>query len=72
MKKIQFLLFILLHCAPIHSTKEVFAHVMMAYTRSVGPNFFDSQMKKAKSVGIDGFVLNVGNGDLVSDRVIVL
>jgi hypothetical protein len=68
MIKIQLFVFVLLHCAAISSTssykgsdstKKVFAHVMTGYTDSMDQNFFDSQIKRAKSVGIDGFALTL-------------
>lgn len=76
--KFQFLVFTLLYFVAISSTrytdadsnKKVFAHLMLEFTHFMDQTFFDNQIKRAKSVDIDGFALNVGyNGfepDLVS------
>jgi glucan endo-1,3-alpha-glucosidase len=77
MIKIQFLVFVLLYFAAISSTryndydsnKKVFAHVMIEFAYSVDENFFDDQIKTAKSAGIDGFVLNVGYNGREPERV---
>lgn len=71
--RIQYLVFALLYCVSIissrynssDSNKKVFAHMMVAFTYSVNESFYDEQIKRAKSVGIDGFALNVGNGELI-------
>jgi glucan endo-1,3-alpha-glucosidase len=79
MIKIQFLVFVLLHFAAINSTryngydsyKKVFAHFMIEFTHTIDQNFFDAQIKRAKSVGIDGFALNVGYSGFEPDRVAI-
>jgi glucan endo-1,3-alpha-glucosidase len=77
MIKIQFLVLALLHYAPISSTKyhdldpnkKVFANYMVGFAYSTDQNFFDAQIKRAKSVGIDGFALNVGIDNWQPDLV---
>ena len=51
------------------SIKKVFAHYMVGFGYRSDQNFFDAQIKRAKTVGIDGFALNVGIGDWQPDRV---
>jgi hypothetical protein len=79
MIKIQFAVFFLLYCAVVSSTtgykdsdftKKVFAHVMVEYTDSMDQNFFDSQIKREKSVGIDEFALYVGRIEGEPDDIV--
>ena len=49
--------------------KKVFAHYMVGFAYSSDQNFFDGQIKKAKSAGIDGFAMNVGIDDWQPDRI---
>ncbi|CAF3398298.1 unnamed protein product [Rotaria socialis] len=51
------------------SSKKVFAHYMVGFAYPSDQNFFDAQIKRAKSAGIDGFALNVGIDDWQPDRV---
>jgi glucan endo-1,3-alpha-glucosidase len=75
--KIQYLVFFLLSFAPISSgryddsdpNKKVFAHYMVGFAYPTDQNFFDTQIKRAKSVGIDGFALDVGMSPWQPDRV---
>jgi glucan endo-1,3-alpha-glucosidase len=61
--------FALLSCTAVSSArykdsdsgKKVFAHFMVGFTHALNQSFFDDQIKRAKSVGIDGFALNVNN-----------
>ena len=76
--KIEFLVYFLLYCIGITtsqynnrvSPKKVFAHYMIGFAGSVGQKFFDDQIKRAKSVGIDGLALDVGINDWQPDRVV--
>jgi glucan endo-1,3-alpha-glucosidase len=52
-----------------NSGKKVFAHYMVGFAYPSDQNFFDGQIKKAKSAGIDGFALNVGIDEWQPDRV---
>lgn len=51
------------------SGKKVFAHYMVGFAYPSDQSFFDAQIKRAKSAGIDGFALNVGIDDWQPDRV---
>lgn len=52
-----------------NSPKKVFAHYMVGFSYSSDQTFFDSQIKRAKYAGIDGFALNVGIDDWQPARV---
>jgi glucan endo-1,3-alpha-glucosidase len=63
------------HSATLHhssrsiSSKKVFAHYMVGFAYGSDQSFFDAQIKKARTAGIDGFALNVGSDDWQPDRV---
>lgn len=66
--KIVIGLFVLLNGSNAQGPKKVFAHYMVGFAFPSDQNFFDSQIKRAKSAGIDGFALNVGSNDWQPDR----
>mgnify|MGYP002384306871 CR=1 FL=1 len=74
-KKMQYVIFVVLLFAFAHQTygsngdKKVFAHFMVGFAYPVDQAFFDAQIKRAISAGIDGFALNVGIDDWQPDRV---
>lgn len=53
----------------VNADKKVFAHFMVGFAYPTDENFFNAQIKNAKSAGIDGFALNVGIDDWQPDRV---
>ncbi|KAK0716804.1 glycoside hydrolase family 71 protein [Lasiosphaeria miniovina] len=52
------------------AAKEVFAHVIVGNTQSLSQQDWETDMKLAKSLSIDGFVFNVGFGDDANDKTL--
>lgn len=50
------------------TNKKVFAHYMVGFAFPSDQNYFDTQIKRAKVAGIDGFALNVGIDQWQPDR----
>lgn len=49
--------------APTNTTKFVFAHHIIGNTYNFTPSTWNSDVALAHASGIDGFALNIGNGD---------